>query len=514
MPDYDLLASADLAEGTMQAAEADGTPILLTRLRGTVHAVGGTCPHAGGPLAEGALCGDAVICPWQKAAFAVETGALLEPPALDPLPRYAAREEGGRIHVTLPALTPPEPAEEDATDARIFVVVGAGAAGACAAQELRVQGFRGRIVMLDRENRVPYDRTLLSKYALSGEQGGEKSPLQTQSWWQAHDIERVTAEVVSIEPETRRFTCADGGLWLYDAALVATGGTPRRPDLPGSTLPGVFTLRSRADADALLAAAERGRRAVVSGTGFIAIEVAAALRERGLEVTVIGPEAEPFARVLGPEIGAVFRRLHESKGVRFRLSRTVASFDGAGGLASVSLDDGERIKTDLAVIGAGITPDTALLGEAGRRDDRGGVEVDAQLRIADGLYAAGDIAAFPLRGDGPRIRVEHWRVAQQQGRLAARNMLGSAETYAAVPVFWTIQYRKRLDYAGHAERWDEVVIDGSLQEPKFLAFYVTGGTVAAVAGFDRDRAMARVIGLMQTRRDWTAGDLRGAIGDG
>lgn len=319
--EHEVAGSADLGEGSMLAAGAAGQAILVARIGGRVHAVGGRCPHAGGPLAEGALCGDTVICPWHKAAFSVATGALREPPAVDPLPRYATREAGGRIFVTIPAMQPPAPATEDATDARTFVIVGAGAAGACAAQELRARNFRGRIVMLDRENRVPYDRTLLSKYFLSGEKGGEKSPLQKQSWWEEHAIERVTAEIVSIEPETRLFTCADRSVRQYDAALVATGGEPRRPDLPGISLPGVFTLRNRTDAGQILVAAERGRRAVVIGSGFIGMEVAAALRERGLEVAVVTEESEPFAKKLGPEIGAVFRRLHENKGVRFRLGQ-------------------------------------------------------------------------------------------------------------------------------------------------------------------------------------------------
>lgn len=162
-------------------------------------------------------------------------------------------------------------------------------------------------------------------------------------------------------------------------------------------------------------------------------------------------------------------------------------------------------------MGAGITPLTGLLPRGITRDDDGAVVVDATLRAADRLYVAGDIAAFPLMGDGPHVRVEHWRVAQQQGRLAARNMLGRAERYDAVPVFWTIQYMKRLDYVGHARTWDELVIDGSLEEPRFLAFYVQDGNVAAIAGFDRDRDMARVIGLMEERRDWTAEELRGRL---
>jgi NADPH-dependent 2,4-dienoyl-CoA reductase/sulfur reductase-like enzyme/nitrite reductase/ring-hydroxylating ferredoxin subunit len=508
--EHDVAGSADLPDGTMEAVTAGETTVLLARIQGTVHAVGGRCPHAGGPLAEGVLCGERVICPWHKAAFSVVSGARLDPPAVDPLPHFAVREANGRIFVTVPP-------EEDAPqtpgddDPRCFVIVGGGAAGSSAAQELREQGFAGQIVMLDRENRVPYDRTLLSKYYLSGEKGGEKTPLQKQSWYPEKRIERVTADVTRLDPAARTIACADGNSFRYDAALVATGGTPRRPKLPGIDLRGVFTLRSRADAEAILAAAERARRAVVVGSGFIGMEVAASLRERGLEVTVVADETEPFESKLGPEVGAVFRRLHEAKGVEFRLRSKVAAFEGDGALRAVQVEGGGRLEADLAVIGSGITPLTGFLAGGIERDKHDAIVVDRMLRAADALYAAGDIASYPLMGDGKPIRVEHWRVAQQHGRIAARNMLGRGDAYDAVPVFWTIQYMKRLDYVGHATEWDHIAVDGELDPPDFLAFYVRDGRVAAVAGFDRDSDMAALILLMQGRTDWTPEGLRAVL---
>ena len=391
------------------------------------------------------------------------------------------------------------------------MIVGGGAAGSSAAQELREQGFGGRIVMLDRENRVPYDRTLLSKYFLSGEKGGEKTPLQKQSWYADQRIERVTADVTGLDPAERVITCADGSSWHYDAALVATGGTPRRPSLPGIDLSGVFTLRNRGDAEIILAAAERGRRAVVVGSGFIGMEVAASLRERGLDVTVVTNETEPFESKLGPEIGAALRKLHEAKGVRFRLRSKAAGFEGDGALRAVQVENGGRIEADLAVIGFGISPLSGYLKKGIERDKQDAVVVHGTLRAADALYAAGDIASYPLMGNGKPIRVEHWRVAQQQGRIAARNMLGRGETYDAVPVFWTIQDMKRLDYVGHATEWDYVAVDGELEPPEFLAFYVRDGRVAAVAGLDRDSDMAALVLLMQDRTDWTLDGLRAAL---
>jgi apoptosis-inducing factor 3 len=265
-------------------------------------------------------------------------------------------------------------------------------------------------------------------------------------------------------------------------------------------------LRSRADADAILAQAERSARAVVLGSSFIGMEVAASLRERGLDVTVIGRESVPFEKQLGREVGAALVGLHAKHGVVIRTASRVAALEGGPDVRAARLESGERILADLVVIGFGITPATAYAESLPRGED-GGLVADAGLRVADGLYAAGDTALFPLRGDGARIRVEHWRVAEQHGRVAALNMLGHGVSYDAVPVFWTIQYLKRLDYVGHASAWDEIVIHGDLGKPEFIAYYVKDGHVAAAAGLDRDRDMAALIELFTQRRRWDAAEL-------
>ena len=499
--EYDVAAVEDIPVDGMLGVKAGEQNVLLTRDRATVYAVGGACPHAGGPLAEGVRHNDHVICPWHKASFCLRTGARLDPPAMDALPRFAARVAHGRVLVSVPATQSGEPPR--ASDSRCFVIVGAGAAGASAAQTLREAGFGGRILMLDRENRVPYDRTILSKYVLSGQSGGEKSPLQTQEWYRRHGIERRTANVVSIDPTARLITCADGTVVTYDAALLAVGGVPKRPPISGIDRRNIFLLRSRSDADAILAQAERSRRAVIVGSSFIGMEVAASLRERGLEATVVGMESVPFEQTLGASVGRAWQRLHERRGVTFRTSAKVTAFDGGVDLNGVTLDTGERIPADLALVGLGITPATDAISGLPCNDD-GSMNVDAQLRVADGLYAAGDIARFPYRGDGPAIRVEHWRVAQQHGRTAALAMLGKPVRYDAVPVFWTIQYLKRLDYIGHASEWDQIVMHGDPEKPELLAYYVKNGVVAAAAGLGRDRDTSALVALMSIRRDWTA----------
>jgi apoptosis-inducing factor 3 len=501
---HDAIALTELPDRGMHPVEVEGAKILLYREGDVVHAVGGTCGHAGGPLAEGVQDRGRVICPWHKATFCLRTGNLLEPPAVDDLPSYQARVQGGLVQIMLPAIEPKrEPAR---SDDRVFAIIGAGAAGALAAQTLRQQGFGGRIVMLDRENRVPYDRTLLSKYHLSGEPGAEKTPLQSQAFYQQNAIERRTAAVTRLDAMERIIHCADGTALNYDAALLATGAAPSLPPLPGAHLANVFLLRSLRDADAILAQAERSDRVVVLGASFIGMEVAASLRERGLAVTVVGKESAPFEKQLGAQVGDAFVALHKTRGVIFRLGRKIRALEGEQAVRSVVLDNGERLPADLVVVGFGVKPVTDYVRGIELSED-GGVPVDAKLRAADGLYAAGDIARFPYRGQP--IRVEHWRVAEQQGCIAALNMLGQAKAFDAVPVFWTIQYMKRLDYIGHASTWDDIVIHGDLKKPELLAYYVKDGRVVAAAGLDRDKDMAALIPLFERRADWTAAALGG-----
>jgi len=403
----------------------------------------------------------------------------------------------------------PEPGLPTDRDPRRFVIVGGGAAGAVAAQTLRAEGFAGMIVMIDPEGELPYDRTLLSKYMLSGAEAGEKSPLQDAAFYQRHAIERRRGRVQLLDPARKIIRLEDGTDLTYDAALVATGGRPIRPDFPGHELQNVFLLRSKADAQHLLAAAIPGHRAIVLGASFIGMEVAASLRERGLAVTVVADQRAPFEQQLGAQVGTIVRKMHEAEGVRFRLGRSIARITGEGAVAGVELSDGECLEADLVVIGLGVRPETGFLKDVPTRDD-GGVTVDAGLCLADGLYAAGDIAAFPLQGDGHPIRVEHWRVAEQHGALAARNMLGSDLRFDAVPYFWTSQFRNRLDYVGHGAGDDEVVIRGDTAKPAFVAYYRRDGRVVAAAGWNRDRDMAALITLMGEKRPWTIDGLHPA----
>jgi apoptosis-inducing factor 3 len=495
----------ELDSGGMRAIEIQGRKILLVRQGDDVTAIGAECPHAGGPLAEGVLADGKIICPWHKASFCASSGARLDPPAVDDLESYAIEIQDGDIVLRNANALPP--AERTAQkDARRFVILGAGAAGFSAAQELRNTGFAGAITLISHEDDLPYDRTILSKSYLSGGEGGEKSPLQDKEFFDANNIVRVKGEISGLDVEEKSILLSDGRKMPYDAALIATGGAATAPDFPGGDLENVFTLRSRSDAARILGKAKGSRRAVVIGASFIGMEAAAALTERGLDVTVIGTESAPFEHQLGAVLGNVYRKIHEEKSVKFRLSAKVDRIEGDKAVQAVILQDGEKLPADLVVAGLGVKPATGFIQALTRKSDQA-IEVDPHLRLAKDLYAAGDVAVFPVYGKGRLIRVEHWRVAEQQGMIAALNMAGGDACFTAVPYFWTIQYMIRLDYVGHASAKDELVVRGDLGARDFIAYYLQDGVVAAAAGMNRDKDMAAVIALMNRRQNWTLDEL-------
>jgi NADPH-dependent 2,4-dienoyl-CoA reductase/sulfur reductase-like enzyme/nitrite reductase/ring-hydroxylating ferredoxin subunit len=500
-----LANTFDLRDGEMKEIAVDETKILLARVGDNFHAVSATCPHYGGPLAEGALCGTRVVCPWHHAAFNVVNGNLEDPPALDSLVSYQLRVEGDRILVSLPEAaedrrTPAMVQRDTSADPRQFVIIGAGAAGYAAAQTLREEGFRGSVVMITREDRAPYDRPNLSKDYLHDHAEPEWMPLRGEDFFNEHDITLLlNRDVTSVDARTKTITFDSGETMDYDALLVATGGAPVRLNMSGGDLKNVCVLRSFADADSIIETANHSRRVVVVGASFIGMEAAYSLRERGLEVTVVAPSQEPFELTLGAEVGALFRREHESHGIRFKLGNIVYRFEGSHKIEAVVLDNGERIETDMVVVGVGVRPVTQFL-EGVELDHAGGVVVDSRLRAADGLFAAGDIASFPDPRTGERVRIEHWRTAQQQGRTAARNMMGRNVTFDAVPFFWTRQFDIGLLYVGHAASWDEIIYRGDLALHDFLAFFVKGSRVLAVAGMNRDSEMAAAEELLRLDR--------------
>jgi 3-phenylpropionate/trans-cinnamate dioxygenase ferredoxin reductase subunit len=362
-----------------------------------------------------------------------------------------------------------------------FVIVGAGLAGAKAAETLRAEGFGGRLLLIGEEGERPYDRPPLSKGYLRGETDRDSLYLHPEEFYATHDIELHPSTLVrSIDPARHQLKLASGGRIGYQRLLLATGAAPRRLPLPGADLDGVHHLRSRRDADALAAAAGRAEHVVVVGTGFIGSEAAASLRQLGREVTLLGPDSAPLARVLGPEVAGVYRDLHAGHGMRLVLGTRVAAFRGTGQVEAVVTSDGRTIECDLVLMGAGAVPRTELAEVAGL-PVRNGVLVNEQLEAvgAAGVYAAGDVAAAWHPRYQRYLRVEHWANALNQGPAAARNMLGRSVPYARLPYFYSDQYDLSMEYSGLAATWDRVVFRGDPATHAFIAFWLKDQRVIA-----------------------------------
>jgi 3-phenylpropionate/trans-cinnamate dioxygenase ferredoxin reductase component len=369
-----------------------------------------------------------------------------------------------------------------ATPTSTFVIVGAGLAGAKAAETLRAEGFDGRLLLLGDEAEQPYERPPLSKAYLRGETDPNSLYVHPDGFYAAHDIElRPSTRVGAIDPATRGLELASGERIGYQRLLLATGAAPRRLPLPGAELDGVQYLRTRSDADRLAAAAAaRAEHVVVVGTGWIGSEAAASLRQLGRDVTLIGPDTAPLAQVLGPEIGGVYRDLHADHGVRLVLGTRVAGFRGHGRVEAVVTDDGRTVEGDLVLVGAGAAPRTAL-AEAAGLPVRNGLLVNERLEAvgAAGVYAAGDVAAAWHPRYQTYLHVEHWANALNQGPAAARNMLGIPTPYARLPYFYSDQYDLGMEYSGFAATWDQVVVRGDLAAREFIAFWLKDQRIVA-----------------------------------
>jgi apoptosis-inducing factor 3 len=480
------IALSTIADGAMLLGHAHGEPALLVRRGDELFAIGAVCTHYGAPLADGLLVDDTVRCPWHHTCFSLRTGESLRPPALDPVSCWHVEQRDGTAYVgaKLERVGPPSlPARAGIPES--VVIVGGGAAGNAAAEMLRRLGYSGRITILSSDLSVPCDRPNLSKGYLSGAASAQSNPLRSADFYREHRIEvKLDARVATIDTASRHVQLVDGTRHTYDALLLATGAEPVQLKVPGANLPHVHYLRTLADSRALVAKALVSKRAVVIGASFIGLEVAASLRARNIAVDVVAPETVPMLKILGAEIGTFIRMLHERHGVTFHLGTTATSIDER----RVTLQNSEHLAADLVVVGIGVRPAIALAEQAGLAIDRG-VAVNEHLETSiPGIFAAGDIARWPDRLTGERIRVEHWVVAERQGQIAARNILGRQERFDGVPFFWTEQYDFGLAYVGHAERWDTAELDGQLDAAaqNCTITYRRGGKKLAVAVVHRD----------------------------
>jgi NADPH-dependent 2,4-dienoyl-CoA reductase/sulfur reductase-like enzyme len=492
-PDLGAGVSATrLKAGDKLLGHAHGEPVLLARIGDDYVAIGATCTHYGGPLAEGVIDGDTIRCPWHHACFHLRTGEALRAPALTPVARWKVERRGEMVVVTEKVerdpLAPSFPLVADrGAMPRDVVIVGAGAAGTAAAEMMRRCGFDGRITVVDNDDGSPYDRPNLSKDYLAGNAPEEWIPIRPDGFYAEHQIDLVRGRATRLDTRTKRLDVEGRPSLTNDALLLATGAEPVRLKTPGDDQAHVHYLRTLADSRSIVAAAKNAKSAVVIGASFIGLEVAASLRARNVAVHVVGPEKIPLERVLGEYLGNFVRSLHEEKGVSFHLGHTASRFERD----AVVLEDGTRLPADIVVIGVGVKPRLDLAEAGGLVIDRG-IAVNEFLETsAPGVYAAGDIARWPDPHSGDRIRVEHWVVAQRQGQTAARNILGARERFDYVPFFWSAHYDVSFNYVGHAEKWDRVDVDGDATKHDVAARFVRDGKLLALVTLFRDEESLR-----------------------
>jgi apoptosis-inducing factor 3 len=481
------ISMADIAAGQMLLGHVEQDAVLLARQGEEFFAIGATCSHYSGPLAEGLMAGDTVRCPWHHARFSLRTGEAIGAPAFNALPCWRVEKRDDKVFVrerTAPAgRTEPSKSTRAAAKPERIVIVGGGAAGFAAAEMLRREGFGGNLTLVSADNEPPYDRPNCSKDYLAGSAPEDWLPLKPSDFYKEHSIDlQLGGEVTAIDAEPRQVALADGRKIAFDKLLLATGAEPVRLPIPGADQPHVHVLRSLSDSRAIIADATTARHAVVIGASFIGLEVAAALRTRNLDVHVVAPERRPLERILGPEFGDFVRALHEEHGVVFHLEDTVTSIEGG----HAKLKSGATLPSDVVVVGVGVRPRLQLAERAGAKLDRG-VAVNEYLEtsIAD-IYAAGDIARWPDPHTGEKLRIEHWVVAERQGQTVAKNMLGQKQRFSEVPFFWSQHYDVPINYVGHAEKWDRVEVDGDIKSRDCLVRYRQNGKVLAVASIFRD----------------------------
>jgi NADPH-dependent 2,4-dienoyl-CoA reductase/sulfur reductase-like enzyme/nitrite reductase/ring-hydroxylating ferredoxin subunit len=502
----------ELKNGEMKTVTLDGNEVLLSKIDEHFYALGAHCTHYGALLSDGVINGDRIVCPWHHACFNAKTGDNLEPPANDSLPRYETKIDGENVIIYLPEKIEgnrvPALSVNDGSDRRKLVVIGGGAAGFSAVQSLRQEGFKGEIIFITQEDRFPYDRPNLSKDYLSGDITEQWLPLRNSEFYKEYGIETIINKKVAGINFARKTIDFENGINLkYDKILLATGAEAKKLNIPGEDLENVFTLRSFNDSNKIIEASKHSTKAIIIGASFIGLETAFSLRKRGLQVTVISQEEIPFERIFGREVGGLFKKQHEENGVNFRLSFSLKEFVGNKKVEAVLLQTGERIETDMVIIGVGVKPATSFLRNLNLLPD-GSIKVNEYFEVMEDVYAAGDIATYTDWRTGEDLRIEHWRTALQQGKIVARNMLGKKEKNRSVPFFWTSQAGLTINYVGHAKDWQEIIFKGDMTSQNFIAFYTKGNKVLAAAGNNCYKELAAIEELFRLDKMPVPGELK------
>lgn len=520
MADYKLKAvsSLSLRPGDKQEVEVEGiegAKVLLVNAGGKIQAVGPKCTHFGAPLVKGVLTTSGrLTCPWHGACFNTKTGDVEDAPALDSIPVFNVTERDGAVYIT---------GEESAiksgrrkpnfkcnvvsgTQEEKVVIVGGGSGALGAVEALRNGGYQGPLTIISSEGYLPIDRTKLSKALLT-----DVNALQwrDKAWYESGSVDWVDDEVTDVDFSDRKVSTSGGKTLPYTKLILATGGTPRNLPLQGfKVLGNIFTLRTAHDTQKIVKAiGEKGKKIVIVGSSFIGMEVANATAKDN-DVTVIGMEKVPLERVLGEKVGAGIQKSLEKNGVKFHMNAGVEKAEPSGSdpsnVGAVHLKDGTKLEADLVILGVGVAPATEFLKENKviRLEQDGSIKTDENFMIVGlkDVYAIGDIATYPYHGpggDGRYTRIEHWNVAQNAGRTVASNIINAAVQPARfIPVFWSA-LGSQLRYCGNTiGGWDDVVIQGSVEESSFVAYYTKGETVVAMASMGKDPAMVQSAELM------------------
>jgi NADPH-dependent 2,4-dienoyl-CoA reductase/sulfur reductase-like enzyme/nitrite reductase/ring-hydroxylating ferredoxin subunit len=480
-PDFERGCDIDkVPDGEMLLGHAFGEAVLVARRGDELFAIGATCTHYGGPLAKGLMVDCTVHCPWHHARFDLHTGEAIAAPALNNVTRYKIDKRGEQFFVT--GKIDEKPVREPKSSPASVVIVGGGAAGNAAAEMLRREGYDGPVTLISADESLPYDRPNLSKDYLAGAAPEEWIPLRSSDFYREQKIDTMTStSVTAINPRTKQAMLSDGRALVYGALLMATGAEPVRLSIPGGDLPHVCYLRTLADSNRIIEKAKSAKRAVVIGSSFIGLEVAASLRERKIEVAVVGKKSLPLEKILGPELGELIHETHKEHGVQFHLGRTPAAIEDR----HVRLDDGTVLDCDLVVVGIGVRPNIALAEQAGVATDNGVVVNEFLETSVPGIFAAGDIARWPDPRAGS-IRVEHWVVAARQGQTAARNILGAREPFVLAPFFWSNHFDLHIHYVGHGSAADQACVSGNLKAKDASVIFRDGEKPTAVASVGRD----------------------------
>ena len=469
-----------MEDGTMLLGHAFGEPVLVARRGDELFAIGATCTHYGGPLAKGLMVDCTVRCPWHHARFDLRTGEAIAAPALNSVACYKIEKRGEQFFVTgrIDSKAERRPKSSPAS----VVIIGAGAAGGAAAEMLRREGYDGPVTLIGVDEALPYDRPNLSKDYLAGNAPEEWIPLRPPEFYRDQKIDALTnTTVTGIDTKAKQVTLSDGRSLGFGALLLATGAEPVRLSIPGADSPHVCYLRTLADSRRIIEKAKNAKRAIVIGSSFIGLEVAWSLRERKLEVAVVGRELVPLGKVLGAEMGDLVYKTHQAHGVKFHLGRTPAAIHDR----YVQLDDGTKLDCDLIVVGIGVRPNTQLAEQAGIATDNGVLVNEFLETNVPAIFAAGDIARWPDPRAG-RIRVEHWVVAERQGQTAARNILGAREPFTIPPFFWSNHFDLQICYVGHGSSDDRASACGDVKEKDASVVFRSGDKLTAVASVGRD----------------------------